>query len=112
MLWIVPRSFPQDKLPNVLGFYGMLTGTISTGLALVKGVDPKFKSNTADNLVVGSASAIVFGFPMLLVLNIPIDGYRQNKPELYWITLAIFIVYFCLLVGAILFRTRVKNQKT
>lgn len=111
MLWIVPRSFPQDKLPNVLGFYGMLTGTISTGLALVKGVDPKFKSNTADNLVVGSASAIVFGFPMLLVLNIPIDGYRQNKPELYWITLAIFIVYFCLLVGAILFRTRVKKQK-
>jgi len=110
MLWIVPRSFPQDKLPNVLGFYGMLTGTISTGLALVKGVDPKFKSNTADNLVVGSASAIIFGFPMLLVLNIPIDGYRQGRPELYWLTLAIFIVYFALLVGVLMFRTRAKKQ--
>lgn len=111
MLWILPRCFPQDKLSNILGFYGMLTGTISTGLALIKGVDPKFKTNAADNLVVGSASAILFGFPMLLVLNIPIDGYRQNRPELYWITLGIFVVYLALLISALLFRTRASKNK-
>ena len=111
MLWIVPRAFPKEKLPNVLGFYGMLTGTISTGLALVKGVDPKFRSNTADNLVVGSASAILFGFPMLLVLNIPVIGYRENKPEMYVYTLLILIAYFALLFGALLLRTRKQANK-
>jgi len=106
MLWIVPRTFPEDKLPNVLGFYGMLTGTISTGLALVKAVDPKFQSNTTENLVVGSASAILFGFPLLLVLNIPMVGFTQNQPILYLYTLGILIVYFAALLGVLLYRTR------
>ncbi|SDQ06492.1 sodium:glutamate symporter [Virgibacillus salinus] len=106
LLWIGPRVFPEDKLPNVLGFYGMQTGTISTGMALLKAVDPKFQSNTADNMVMGSATAIMFGFPLLLLLNVPIVGYVQNQPIMYVYTLIGLLVYFLALVGALLYRTR------
>lgn len=106
MVWLVPRVLPEDKLPNILGFYGMLTGTISTGLALVKAVDPKFQSNTTDNLVMGSATAIMFGFPLLLILNIPIVGYLQNQPMMYLYTFAALFVYFIILLGLLLYRSR------
>ncbi len=106
MLWVVPRAFPQSKLPNVLGFYGMLTGTISTGLALVKAVDPEFRSNTTDNLVVGSATAILFGAPLLVILNVPIVGYVQNQPIMYLYTFLLLLGYFAVVLSALLLRTR------
>ncbi|WP_339818354.1 S-layer homology domain-containing protein [Paenibacillus sp. FSL R7-0216] len=106
MVWLVPRVLPEDKLPNILGFYGMLTGTISTGLALVKAVDPKFQSNTTDNLVMGSATAIMFGFPLLLILNIPIVGYLQQQPVMYLYTFAALFLYFAVLLGILLYRSR------
>src|SRR5690606_10605777 len=49
VLWLSPRLYPKDPLPNAVGFYGMLTGTISTGMALVKAVDPQFRSDVTDN---------------------------------------------------------------
>ncbi|MGP4071203.1 hypothetical protein ACTWQB_01455 [Piscibacillus sp. B03] len=106
LVWIVPRIFPNAALPNTLGFFGMQTGTISTGMALVKAVDPHFKTNTADNLVMGSGTALLFGFPLLILLNIPVVGYVQDTPMLYFYTLVGFVLYLLLLVGALLFRTR------
>jgi ESS family glutamate:Na+ symporter len=106
MVWIVPRAFPHDRLPNVLGFYGMLTGTISTGLALVKAVDPTFRSNTTENLVLGSASAIAIGAPLLLILNIPVVGRVQDQPIMYFYTMLILAVYFAVLLAILLHRTR------
>ncbi|UOQ87358.1 sodium/glutamate symporter [Gracilibacillus salinarum] len=109
-VWIIPRVYPEDVLPNILGFYGMQTGTISTGMALVKAVDPKFRSNTTDNLVMGSGTALLFGFPLLLILNIPVVGYVQNQPIMYVYTMLALIIYFAALLGGILWRTRKKNK--
>ncbi|QKY70786.1 hypothetical protein [Lentibacillus sp. CBA3610] len=97
LLWISPRLFPDDKLSNLLGFFGMQTGTISTGMALVKAVDPGFQSNTAENLVLGSTTAMTFGFPLLLLLNVPIVGYVQNEPIMYVYTFLGLLVYFMVL---------------
>ncbi|WP_407269464.1 S-layer homology domain-containing protein [Radiobacillus sp. PE A8.2] len=108
-VWLCPRLFPQDKIPNVLGFYGMLTGTISTGMALVKAVDPKFKSNATENMVMGSATAIMFGIPLLLILNIPIVGYVEQKPILYVYTFFALVAYLFMLMTIMHFR--VKKQK-
>ena len=112
MLWLCPRLFPNDQLANILGFYGMLTGTISTGMALVKAVDPHFQSNSTENMVMGSATALMFGFPLLLILNIPIIGYVQHQPELYIYTFLLLLVYFIVLLGLLLYRTRTKKINT
>ncbi|WP_018931806.1 hypothetical protein [Gracilibacillus lacisalsi] len=108
-VWIIPKVFPADALPNILGFYGMQTGTISTGMALVKAVDPKFQSNTTDNLVMGSGTALLFGFPLLLILNIPVVGYVQDRPIMYLYTMIALVSYFAALLAGLLWRVR-KND--
>ncbi|WP_208592144.1 sodium/glutamate symporter [Gracilibacillus suaedae] len=108
-VWIIPKVFPADALPNILGFYGMQTGTISTGMALVKAVDPKFQSNTTDNLVMGSGTALLFGFPLLLILNIPVVGYVQDQPIMYLYTMIALVFYFAALLTGLLWRVRKSN---
>lgn len=111
LLWISPRLFPEDTLSNLLGFFGMQTGTISTGMALVKAVDPSFQSNTAENLVTGSAAAMMFGFPLLLLLNVPVVGYVQNDPIMYVYTFFGLLIYFLVLISVLLYRTRLRGNE-
>ena len=92
------RIFPEETLENTLAFYGMLTGTISTGLALLREVDPHFRSNAARNLVFGSGTGLAFGLPMMLILNLPTLGYRNGEPVFYLYTMIALVVYFGMLL--------------
>jgi|LFRM01.1.fsa_nt_gb hypothetical protein len=40
-----------------MAMFGMLTGTASTGIALLRGIDPDLETDVAKNLVLGSAVA-------------------------------------------------------
>ena len=46
--------------------YGMLTGTLSSGVLLLREIDPDMKTPAANNLITGSSFVIVFGAPALL----------------------------------------------
>lgn len=52
-----------------LAMFGMLTGTASTGIILLREIDGEFKTPVADNLVYQNFPAIVFGFPLMLIAN-------------------------------------------
>ena len=91
------KVFKENTLENILAFYGMQTGTISTGMALLKGVDSNFDTDAAENLVIGSAVALMFGFPLMIILNIPIVGYVKNQPIMYLYTLVSLVVYLIFL---------------
>lgn len=54
-----------------LGLFGMLTGTASTGLALLKGVDQDYSSPVAEELVIGSGTAISMALPLFALLMFP-----------------------------------------
>ena len=58
-----------------LSMFGMLTGTISSGVLLVREIDPEYKTPAANNLVTGSGAAIVFGAP-LLVLSCTVNFFN------------------------------------
>lgn len=92
------RLYQEATLENILAMYGMLTGTISTGVALLREVDPRFQTQAAANLVLGSGTGLAFGVPLMVLLNIPIMGYTQNEPSYYFYTLAGFIIYLAVLV--------------
>jgi len=64
------RVFPMYEDAAFLSLYGMLTGTASTGAILLREVDPKFESQASDNLVYHQPWAILFGFPMFLLLGV------------------------------------------
>ncbi len=104
------RIYPEETLENTLAMYGMLTGTISTGLALLREVDPHFRSGAARNLVFGSGTGLAFGLPMMLLLNLPTLGYRNNQPVFYVYTMCGLVAYFLFLLFLLgIFRRRAKR---
>jgi len=109
---VCQKIYKIEVLENTLAMYGMLTGTISTGLALLREVDPNFQSGAARNLVFGSGTGLAFGLPMMLLLNLPTLGYKNNNPSLYIYTLiglAGYWLFLMILLGV--FRKKKKLVK-
>lgn len=61
--------FPGYADEMFLAMYGMLTGTASTGIILLREIDPTFKTRASHNLIYQNMWAIVLGAPMLLMMG-------------------------------------------
>lgn len=96
---IVARVLFKDYAEEqFLAMYGMLTGTASTGIILLREYDPEFSTPAADNLVYQNFPAIVFGFPMMLLAT-----FAPKQP--FW-TMIILIGFF-IAMNVILFRNQI-----
>ena len=96
---IVAKTLFKDYYEEqFLAMYGMLTGTASTGIILLREVDGDFKTPASDNLVYQNFPAIVFGFPMMLLATL-----APRRPVL---TLIIFVLFFAVM-NIILFRRQI-----
>lgn len=98
MITLTRRLYPEYKDAAMLGMFGMLTGTASTGVILIREVDPEFKTPAASDLVVGSSTAIIFGFPILLLV-----GIAPISTPSTWLVLGILIALFSLFTGLLLY---------
>ncbi|MBR3039043.1 MAG: hypothetical protein IKI20_00090 [Lachnospiraceae bacterium] len=100
---IVARNlFPEYMEEQFLTMYGMLTGTASTGVILLREIDGDFKTPAMENMVYQNFPAIVFGFPMMLLATL-----APKKP---YLTLAILIAFFAVM-NIILFRSKIFRKK-
>ncbi len=94
--FVAKTLFAEYVEEQFLAMYGMLTGTASTGIILLREVDGDFKTPAADNLVYQNFPAIVFGFPMMLLATLaPVEPMK---------TLLILIAFFAVM-NVILFRS-------
>ena len=105
--FVCRKLFPEYENEQFVAMYGMLTGTASTGIVLLREIDGNFKTPVADNLVYQNFPAIIFGFPIMLLATL-----APVKPIL---TLIILIAFFAVM-NIILFRSKIfkfgKNKKT
>ena len=92
---IAKKLFPDYKEEQFLMMYGMLTGTASTGIILLREADPDFKTPAADNMVFQNFPAIILGFPMMFI--------AKMAPDNVWLVFGILVVYFAVL-NVVLFR--------
>ena len=99
---VAKTLFGEYVEEQFLAMYGMLTGTASTGIILLREIDGEFKTPAADNLVYQNFPAIAFGFPMMLLATL-----APKKPIL---TLIIFVVFFTAL-NIILFRSFIFKRR-
>ena len=100
---IVAKTLFGDYVEEqFLAMYGMLTGTASTGIILLREVDDDFKTPASDNLVYQNFPAIALGFPMLIL--------AKMAPEQPVMTMIILIAYFAVL-NVILFRSKIFKRK-
>jgi len=101
--WICKRIYPDYFYEGMLSMYGMLTGTISSGVLLLREIDPEFETPAAQNLLTGSSFAILMGAPMLLLI-----GLAPISPLMTFVTLGLLVVY---LVPLLLFLLKAKARK-
>lgn len=85
LLYMCKKLYPDYAYEGFFSMYGMLTGTISSGVLLLREIDPDFETPAANNLVTGSSFGIVFGAPVLLLVS--------YAPQNTWMALLLIIIY-------------------
>ena len=100
--FVTVKLFPNYTEQQFLAMYGMLTGTASTGIILLREIDGDFKTPEADNLVYQNFPAMVFGFPILLLATM-----APTKP---YMTLGIVVV-FGIAINVLLLRSLIFKKK-
>ena len=105
VLWISKHLYPNYKYEGFFSMFGMLTGTASNGMILLREIDPKFETPAANNLVLQTLSAIVLGFPVLLLV-----GFAPQSMKATMITLGVLIVFWSALTLFML-RTKIFKRK-
>ena len=100
--FICKKLFPAYAEQQFLAMYGMLTGTASTGVILLREIDGDFKTPVADNLVYQNFPAMVFGFPILILATM-----APTKP---YMTLGI-VVAFLAVMNILLFRSLIFKKR-
>ena len=100
--YICRKLFPAYVEQQFLAMYGMLTGTASTGIILLREIDGDFKTPVAGNLVYQNFPAMVFGFPILLLATM-----APTKPYMTLIIVVVFLVVInILLLRSLIFRKK------
>ena len=100
--FVCRKLFPAYKEQQFLAMYGMLTGTASTGVILLREIDGDFKTPVSDNLVYQNFPAMLFGFPILILATM-----APTKP---YMTLGI-VVGFMIVLNILLFRSFIFKKK-
>ena len=90
----------------MVSLFGMLTGTASTGMILLREIDPKFQTPAANNLIMQSVPAMAFGFPMLLLA-----GYAAGGMTASLITLAALVGLFAVMNVIVFVKFKRRNSK-
>ena len=105
LFYMCKKMYPNYHYEGFLSMYGMLTGTISSGVLLLREIDPEFKTPASNNLIVGSSWGIAFGFPLLLLVNFAAASAMNAL-----ITLGIAAAYMAGLI-LLIFKVGKRNKK-
>ena len=100
--WVSFHIYPDYKYEGFFSMFGMLTGTASNGMILLREIDPRYQTPAANNLVLQNIPAMIMGFPVLLLL-----GFAPHNLNATLITLGILIAAF-IAATMFLFRKRKK----
>lgn len=99
LIYMCKKLYPDYAYEGFFSMYGMLTGTISSGVLLLREIDPDFETPAANNLVTGSSFGIVFGAPVLLLVS--------YAPQDVWMTSLLIVIY---LIALTLFMFKVGKK--
>lgn len=103
LIYLCRRLYPNYVYEGFLSMYGMLTGTISSGVLLLREIDPELKTPASNNLITGSSFGILFGIPMLLLIS-----FAPKSDATVLITLALASIY---LIALLLFMLKAGKKK-
>ena len=103
LMFMCKKLYPNYVYEGFFSMFGMLTGTISSGVLLLREIDPELETPASNNLVTGSSYGIIFGAPVLLLVS-----FAPKSESSVWIAVGLVIAYLALLL---LFIFKAGNKK-
>lgn len=91
--FVCKKVYKNYYYEGLISMYGMLTGTISSGVLLLREVDPDLATPAANNLVIGSSFGIILGAPVLVLVSL-----APKSNLMCWVTMALAAVYYLVLM--------------
>ncbi|MCC5940754.1 MAG: hypothetical protein JJU37_04365 [Balneolaceae bacterium] len=103
--FLIKDAFRDFAFERFAAIFGNMTGTLQSALVLLRILDSGMKSPVSYNLVYGSGLALVFGFPLLILINAPVH-YFIDVIQGFWIVLFALIAYTLLMAVGWLYLKR------
>ena len=104
--WFASRAFKDHRFDRLLIIYGAMTGTMPTGLALLRVIDPDFETPVASDYMFYTAIVFVVCIPFILAINLPAYTYSTGNPLYFWLGLGVSVAYLILGFGGFLYVAR------
>ena len=99
------HAYKGYAVESFLTNFGTLTGTLSTGMVLLREIDPDFVTPASSNIVLQNIPSIAFLAPLLLSL-----GFAASSLTNTYIMFAVYLVLF-LAYNIFLFRRKIFKKK-
>lgn len=103
--FVCKKIYPDYEYEAFFAMFGMLTGTASTGMILLREIDPNYETPAADNLVLQGFPAIIFGAPIFLLVSFAGASFKNALITLGIVTI-LFIVYNCITLRKFIFKRK------
>ena len=99
-IWIARRAYPTKPFQHAIVTFGSLSGTATTGLALLRMLDPKLEGPSGRNYVLAVTPSAILGLPLFVLMPLPILGFPGNYPGKAFMLLGILVAYIVALTIA------------
>ncbi|MFP4331098.1 MAG: sodium:glutamate symporter [Spirochaetaceae bacterium] len=91
--WFVSRIFRDHQFHRMLMIFGVSTGTLPTGLALLRVIDPEFETPVASDYMYASGLIFMLAIPFILSINLPAYWYRFDNELYFWAAVGVSLAY-------------------
>ncbi len=91
--WMGSRVFTDHKFLRSLLVFGVSTGTLSTGLALLRVLDPEFETPVASDYTYASGMTFVLAIPFILSINFSARAYQTGDMTWFVAALGVALAY-------------------
>ena len=111
--WYVRKAtkyaYKGYEIESFLTNFGTLTGTLSTGMVLLREIDPDFVTPASSNIVLQNIPSIAFLAPLLLTLGFAASSLT-NTFIMFGVYLVLFLSYNVFLFRRRIFKKRYANK--
>lgn len=105
LAFVCKKVYGNYYYEGLVSMFGMLTGTIGSGVLLLREIDPNYETPAANNLILGSSFGVVMAIPMLILIGEAAQGYSKSV-----LTFILVIAYFFVLAALALFVGKRKKE--
>ena len=91
--WLCSRIFQDHRFDRLMIIYGAMNGTMPTGLALLRVIDPDFETPVASDYMFSTAIVFVLCIPLILAINLPAYSATTGNPLYFWLGLGVAAAY-------------------